>query len=260
MKLTNCLRLFLLLNFCFLPAMLLPVSVHAAGSNGLSDQVIERLGQGNISITNIESLRRGAVFFANNCTSCHAVELMRYKRIGDDLKMSEEEMKSAGIMPDDANIYDSIKTPLSPVDAKAAYGTIPPDLSLTARVRGTSWILAYLRAFYQDDASSNGVNNLVFPNTAMPNMFIGIQGIQSPIIETDGHGEKRFLGFKQESEGSLNKKTFYNQMRDLTNYMDYLAEPAKIQRVTMGWKVLLFIFLLIIVTYFIKREYWKDVK
>ena len=255
MKLTNCIRLFILLNLCFLP-----VSLHAAGSNGFSGQVIDRLGQGNISITDIESLRSGAIFFAKNCTSCHAVELMRYKRIADDLKMSEEEMKSAGIMPDDANIYDSIKTPLSPADAKAAYGTVPPDLSLTARVRGTSWILAYLRSFYQDDARPSGANNLVFPNTAMSNVFIGIQGIQSPVIETDSHGEKRFLGFKQESEGSLNKKAFYNQMRDLTNYMDYLAEPAKIQRVTMGWKVLLFIFLLIIVTYFIKREYWKDVK
>ena len=241
--------------FCFSPA-----GLQAAGSGGLSHQVVERLGQGNISITDIESLRSGAAFFTRNCVSCHSAEFMRYKRISDDLNMSEEELKTTGIMPADAGIYDYIETVLSREDAIAAYGIVPPDLSLTARKRGADWILAYLRAYYPDHTKTSGFNNLVFPNTAMPNIFIGLQGTQIPVIETNSHGEKVFLGFKEEMEGSLNKKQFYNQMRDVTNYMDYLAEPAKLQRVALGWKVLLFIALLILITYFIKREYWKDVR
>lgn len=236
----------------------LSVSTYAA-SGGMADQVIQRLGQGNLKITDIESLRSGAAFFAKNCVSCHSAELIRYKRIADDLQMSEEALKTAGIMPEDAGIYDAVQTMLSAEGAVAAYGVVPPDLSLTARKRGTDWLLAYLRAYYPDDTQASGFNNLVFPNSAMPNIFIGLQGIQNPIIKEDGHGGKQFLGFQQESAGSLNQKQFYNQIRDLVNYMDYLAEPAKIQRVTLGWKVLLFILLLMIVTYFIKREYWRDI-
>ena len=235
------------------------ISTYAA-SGGMADQVMQRLGQGDLSITDIKSLRSGAVFFAKNCVSCHSAGLMRYKRIADDLDMTEEELKSAAIMPADAKIYDTITTNLSVEGAVAAYGVVPPDLSLTARKRGTDWLLAYLRSYYPDDTQPSGFNNMVFPNAAMPNIFIGLQGIQNPVIKTDTHGNKQFLGFEQEAEGGLNQKQFYNQMRDVVNYMDYLAEPAKIQRVTLGWKVLLFILLLMLITYLIKREYWKDVR
>ena len=48
-------------------------------------------------------------------------------------------------------------------------------------------------------------------------------------------------------------------VRDLVNFMDYIAEPAKFARVRIGLVVLLFLGLLFVFAYWLKREYWKDV-
>ena len=49
-------------------------------------------------------------------------------------------------------------------------------------------------------------------------------------------------------------------MEDLVNFLDYMSEPAKLKRVQLGWKVLLFLLILIFLAYLVKREYWKDIK
>ena len=46
---------------------------------------------------------------------------------------------------------------------------------------------------------------------------------------------------------------------DLVNYMAYMAEPAKQQRNHLGWFVLLFLGVLLVLTYKLKKAYWKDI-
>jgi ubiquinol-cytochrome c reductase cytochrome c1 subunit len=53
---------------------------------------------------------------------------------------------------------------------------------------------------------------------------------------------------------------FDNDVRDITNFLDYVGEPAKLIRLTLGKWVLLFLGILFILTYMLKKEYWKDVK
>jgi len=38
-----------------------------------------------------------------------------------------------------------------------------------------------------------------------------------------------------------------------------MGEPAKLERQRLGWKVLLFILLMLGVFYLLKKEYWKDI-
>ena len=52
----------------------------------------------------------------------------------------------------------------------------PPDLSVEARVRGSDWLYNYFLAFYRDDKSATGWNNLVFPNVAMPHVAVAAVG------------------------------------------------------------------------------------
>ena len=52
---------------------------------------------------------------------------------------------------------------------------------------------------------------------------------------------------------------FYDAMRDLTNFLVYLGEPAKMYRWKIGLWVLLFLGILGCFTYMLKKEYWKDV-
>jgi ubiquinol-cytochrome c reductase cytochrome c1 subunit len=43
------------------------------------------------------------------------------------------------------------------------------------------------------------------------------------------------------------------------NFLDYMGEPAKHDRRELGVKVLMFLFVLLVLAYLLKREYWKDV-
>ena len=52
----------------------------------------------------------------------------------------------------------------------------------------------------------------------------------------------------------------YNDMvRDLVTYLAYMSEPVRVERVRIGIVVLLFLGLMIVLTWLLKREYWKDV-
>lgn len=215
-----------------------------------------RLDKAYTKITDIESLRRGAVIFAQNCVACHSAQYMRYSRIGEDLEWSNEELrKNMGVT---GSVYDTIASPLTDEAAETAYGVIPPDLSLRAKVRGLDWMLSYLKGFYRDEQSSTGFNNAIFPDTAMSNVLVALQGIQEPVYKED-HGEQVLAGLEITSPGIMSRKEFHNAMTDLVNYMDYMSEPAKLQRVQLGWKVMLFLLLLIFLTYLVKREYWRDI-
>ena len=48
-------------------------------------------------------------------------------------------------------------------------------------------------------------------------------------------------------------------MRDLTNFMVYVGEPAKLVRYRLGVFVLVFLAIFLVVAYLLKKEYWKDV-
>jgi ubiquinol-cytochrome c reductase cytochrome c1 subunit len=47
--------------------------------------------------------------------------------------------------------------------------------------------------------------------------------------------------------------------RDLTNFMVYMGEPAKLERQSLGIWVALFLIFFFFVAYALKKEYWKDV-
>ena len=99
-----------------------------------------------------------------------------------------------------------LMTGAMPKDESAQwFGVAPPDLTLVSRVRGDDWLYSYLRTYYEDSSKQYGVNNLVYPGTAMPNVLAALQGNQKlickniPIIAKNG-GEKR------DSEGQCSYK------------------------------------------------------
>ncbi len=216
-----------------------------------------RLDKAQTDITDIESLRRGAQFYAINCLSCHSLGYMRYNRVGKDLGWNDDELRK-NVMLFGGGVYDAIVSPLSEDAGLQAYGVAPPDLTLRARVRGNNWILSYLKGFYRDPDSTSGFNNAIFAGTAMPNILAATQGIQDPVYE-EVHGKKQLVKLTLAVPGSMSRKEFHNQMNDLVNFMEYVSEPAKIQRIRLGWKVMLFLLVLIFLAWLVKREYWKDV-
>ena len=57
----------------------------------------------------------------------------------------------------------------------------------------------------------------------------------------------------------MSNKEYDAAMRDLTNFMVYLAEPAKLVRYKIGVWVMIFMGVLVFLTYATKKEYWRDV-
>jgi len=60
-------------------------------------------------------------------------------------------------------------------------------------------------------------------------------------------------------EGDLTPEEFNHAIVDLVNFLEYVGEPSKRDRESMGIWVLLFILGFGFVAYLLKKEYWKDV-
>ena len=192
------------------------------------------LDHANTDISDTASLQNGAKLFMNYCSGCHAISFMRYNRIAQDLGLSNslvaEHLMFAGEKPG-----DTITTAMPKEAATKWFGGPPPDLSLVARSKGTDWIYTYLRGFYEDESKIFGVNNKVLENASMPDALWSLK---------EG---------KSEAE-------FNQDVRDITNFLDYVGEPAKLIRTSLGVWVLLFLSVLLVLTVLLKKEYWKDVK
>jgi ubiquinol-cytochrome c reductase cytochrome c1 subunit len=235
---------------------LAPAWVFAAGGQGI------HLDKANIDPTNTQSLQRGARLFVNYCLSCHSASLMRYERMGKDLGISEE-LVSENLMFTGGKVGDLMTVATAPADAKAWFGTVPPDLTVIARSRGVDWLYTYLRSFYLDDSKPTGVNNIVFPDVGMPHVLWDLQGLQKAVFreETDAQGNAHevFEGFEQVTDGRLSPEEYDEAVRDLVTFMVYMSEPVKTERQSLGVYVLIFLVVFTVLAYFLKKEYWKDV-
>ncbi|MEC9340984.1 MAG: cytochrome c1 [Pseudomonadota bacterium] len=202
-----------------------------------------------IDLSNRASLQRGAATFFNYCASCHSLQFMRYGRIGEDLGLTEAQIK-ASFLPPDAKVGDQMSVAMTQQDGADWFGVAPPDLSLTARARGESWLYGYLKGFYVDPARPWGVNNTQFPDVSMPHVLAHLQGMQ----RMNSHGELHL-----EAPGDLDEAQYDRLVRDLVAFLVYVGEPAKLQRYSLGAKVMLFLLAFTVAAWFLKKEYWKDV-
>jgi ubiquinol-cytochrome c reductase cytochrome c1 subunit len=220
------------------------------------------LDRANVDLRDQASLQRGAKLFADYCMGCHGLKYARYERVGNDLGMTPDDVKSQ-LMVAGGKLGDLMKTSMSAADAEKYFGTVVPDLTLVARLRGEDWVYTYLRSFYVDEKRPLGVNNIVFPDVGMPHVMADLQGLQRAVFreekDKDGNPHKIFEKFEQVTPGKLSPGEFDAAMRDLTAYLAYMAEPVKLERQSLGIKVMLFLVLFFVLAYFLKKEYWKDV-
>ena len=240
--------------FLALLLTLAPAWVMAAGG-GI------HLDKANIDPTNKQSLQRGARLFVNYCLSCHAAALMRYERIGADLGI-DEKLVSENLMFTGGKVGDLMTVATADDDSKEWFGTVPPDLTVIARARGVDWLYTYLRSFYRDDTKITGVNNLVFADVGMPHVMWELQGWQDPVITTtkDHDGvERKSIALELAEPGLMTPTEFDRATRDLVNFLDYMGEPAKYERRSLGVKVLMFLFMFLVLAILLKKEYWKDI-
>jgi len=230
-----------------------PAYVSAAGADA-------HLDKAPVNLNNQESLQRGAKLFVNYCLNCHSANYMRYNRL-TDIGLSEEQIRE-NLLFTAEKVGDTMQVAMAKPDAKAWFGVVPPDLTVEARARTADWLYTYLRGFYRDPTRPTGWNNTVFPNVGMPHILWELQGQQ--VLKSEEHVDAN--GVKAETHrlvldkpGSMTPAEYDLAVADLVNYMVYMAEPAQMDRKKLGVFVLLFLGLLFVVSYYLKKEFWKDI-
>lgn len=265
---------------------LLGLSLYAVGSLALA------AGGGGVNLNasphdprDAASLQRGAQLFVNYCLGCHTAQYQRYNRL-TDIGLTEKQILDNLVLDKSKKIGDTMTNSMRPADAKSWFGAVPPDLSLIARSYGTDRLYSYLRGFYRDDSRPTGWNNLVSPNIGMPHVMSELSGTYKLITESfdsraaadkvavlnkglwkiedvkgaDGKVKTVYSAVVPDVPGKLSPQEFDAAMADLVNFLDYVAEPYRQQRIAIGVWMLIFLGLLAFLAYWLKAEYWKDVK
>jgi ubiquinol-cytochrome c reductase cytochrome c1 subunit len=257
------------------------LSLLACGLAFASGGADVRMDPAPIHRLDAESLQRGARNFVNYCLNCHSAKYMRYERL-KDIGLTEQQIKDNLMFATD-KIGSTMTVAMTPAEGKAWFGAVPPDLSVEARVRGADWLYNYLLGFYRDSSTPTGWNNLVFPNVGMPHVLWTLTG-QNTLVSTefDDHEKASAAAIAKKglarvdpapngkyllrtvqpdanARGSMTPAEYQAFVADLVNYMDYMAEPTRNERVRLGIVVLLYLGVLFVLVYALKRMYWKDV-
>ena len=198
----------------------------------------------------VVSIQAGARTYVNYCLGCHGAQYVRYNSL-TEIGLTEEQIR-ANLLFTGEKVGDMMKTPMRVAEAKKIFGVAPPDLSVIARSRGADWLYTYLRTFYRDPKAATGWNNVVYPNVAMPHALWQLQG------------ERAYDAAKREwtelSKGAQSPTQYDTTVRDLVNFLTYISEPNAQKRKAIGIAVLFALAALFVLTWLLKREFWKDVK
>ena len=232
----------------FLSAILFaPLLALASGTELHLDRAPDRAND-------MAALQNGAKVFVNYCLNCHSASYMRYNRLRD-IGLSDAQVKD-NLLFTAEKVGEPMKIAMQRAEAKAWFGAAPPDLTVIARARasefgsGADWLYTYLRTFYRDENRPTGWNNVVFENVGMPHVLWELQGDQEM-----GADHK----LKLAKPGKLKPQEFDTAVADLVAYLKYMGEPMAEFRKHLGLIVLIFLAVLFVFAYALKRDYWKDV-
>jgi ubiquinol-cytochrome c reductase cytochrome c1 subunit len=210
-----------------------------------ADDITIALEKAPIQREDMASVQRGAKFFATVCMSCHTLVYLRYNKLA----------QAAGV------VYEKM-----PISVKWPEGSVPPDLSLEASIRGVDWLYTYLHSFYTDKTRPTGVNNLLVTNTMMPAIVAPYQGSQTltidqKVLQTLHNSSMQWYDvLTLVQQGTLSPAEFDATTADVVNFLAYASEPYRAEQRRLGRWVLGYLFILFILVYLLKREYWKDVR
>lgn len=232
---------------------------NAAGGHGAKPAAQDWSFEGPFGHYDRAALQRGLQVYLEVCSGCHGLKHVAYRDLAD-LGYNEDEIKAIAAQfevtdgPDDAG--DMFERPARPSDrfvspfaneqqARASNGgALPPDLSLQAKAHlaGANYLYALLSG-YEEAPADVKMNEGMQYNP----YFIGSQiAMPAPLFDggvTYGEGQP--------------EATIKQMAWDVSNFLQWAAEPKMEIRKRIGWKVVLFVGILALLLYAAKRKMWS---
>lgn len=209
------------------------------------------------------SLQRGFQVYKEVCSSCHSMQYLSYRNLGEKggPEFSIEEVKAIAASvevsdgPDSQGEMfirpgrpsDKFKSPYPNVNASMAAngGAYPPDMSVLVKARpgDSNYIYSILMGYEETPAGLN-LDDGVYYNKYISGYNIKMSSpLSEDIVEyTDG-----------------TKATVDQMAKDVTTFLSWTAEPELEARHKTGVKVLVYLILLSILVYLSMKRVWSRV-
>jgi ubiquinol-cytochrome c reductase cytochrome c1 subunit len=239
-------------------------------------------------------LQRGFQVFREVCAFCHSARLMAFRNLSEEggPGFSEEQVKAlaAEYTVNDPEAEGGTRKALpsdrwpgtgqSDADLAAAFGMVPPDLSVMAKARSISspfpqWVFNYFTTYseggpdyihallmgYHDEVPEGATNsdgtpftlpdgkyyNDVFPGHAI--------GMAPPLAD-----EQVAYANADGSEVPAEMLTAEQYSRDVSAFLMWMAEPHLVARKEAGFQVIAFLLVFAGLMYLVKRKIWSRVE
>ena len=207
------------------------------------------------------SAQRGFQVYREVCAACHGLKRISFRQLAA-LGFSEAEIKvlaaeySITDGPDaDGEMFDrpgkpsdNIPSPYANENQSRASnnGAYPPDLSLIVKARpnGANYLFSLLTG-YETPPADVKLREGLYYNPYMPGKKIAM----APPM-ADGQVE-----YIDGTDASLQQMS-----KDVTNFLQWAAEPEMEQRKRMGIKVMIFLFFMTFFFYIAKKRIWSRIK
>ncbi len=209
------------------------------------------------------SLQRGYQVYKEVCASCHSMQLLSYRNLGEKggPEFSLEQVKAIASNfevtdgPDDQG--EMFTRPGRPSDKfvspypnnKAAMaangGAYPPDMSVLVKARkgGADYIYSVLMG-YEDPPENFKLDDGVYYNKYMEGKKIKMS---KPLLDD----------LIEYSDGT--KASEAQMAKDVTTFLTWAAEPHLEQRHRMGVKVIIYLVIITILVYISMKRIWSRI-
>jgi len=211
------------------------------------------------------SLQRGYQVYKEVCASCHSMKQLSYRNLGEQggPEFTEAEVKAIASqyeVSDGPNAEgemftrkgkpsDKFKSPYSNENASRAAngGAYPPDMSVLVKARpgGADYIYSLLMGYEEKVPDNIKLEEGVYYNKYMPGNKIRMA---KPLSE----------GSVSYSDGT--KATQEQLSKDVVTFLTWAAEPHLEARKKLGFKSVIFLLILTILVYLVKKKIWLRVE
>ena len=209
-------------------------------------------------------LRRGYQVYSEVCAGCHSMSQLSYRNLYEEggTEFSKEIVKNIAASYDisdgpnaDGEMFtrpgklsDKFASPYPNIEAAKASngGAYPPDMSVLAKARkgGAAYIYSLMQG-YEEPPENYQLDDGVYYNKYMEGNQIKMPNVLSEDIVEYADGTKA---------------TVEQMSKDISAFLTWAAEPSLEARHKMGYKVILYLFILALLVYFSMNKLWSGIK